>query len=62
MEKLNNVKEFSATCSQKDGDFDNVAKIKVKTAGGSNHNGQPYSSDLRKERRGETIWIEFNMI
>jgi len=62
MERLNNVKGFSSSCGEKGGDYDTATKIKIRTAGGSNHNGQPYSSDLKKERRGETIWIEFYML
>lgn len=52
MKKLNEIREYSF-CGEKGGDYDGVAKMKIKTAGGSDHNGQPYSSDLKKVRRGE---------
>lgn len=41
--------------------YGNQSRRKVPTAGGV-INGQPYSSDIRKERGEKTIWTEFTII
>lgn len=59
MKNLNSIKNYSP-CSEQGGDYD--SRRKIETHGGSNHNGQPYSSDLKKVRGDRTIWIEFYML